>query len=87
MSEYLKVEKRMADNWAKEGPWLVSDDGHKREWLVPTPLRYYLYQDKKSGEWSVCDRWWDLEFNKKIRSKRKGVVVRRFYKLVNRPIP
>ncbi|MEI6193613.1 MAG: hypothetical protein WCS42_04710 [Verrucomicrobiota bacterium] len=84
MSEDL--ESKANARWHKRDPWVVTDAESGREWLVDKPLRYFLVQDKKTDEWSVCDRWLDIENYPSIRAKSKAVVIRRFLKMQGRPV-
>lgn len=67
-------------------PWNVVDPDYSREWLVPQPLKYYVTQEAKTGEWFVCDRTLDLAVPG-TRSQSRAVAIRRFYKWCGRPMP
>jgi hypothetical protein len=70
--------------WSAREPWVTKDPQHKREWLHPEPVRYYLHQ-RKDGLWSVCDRWFDLPAIDPARSR--AAAIRNFYKAIGRPVP
>ena len=66
-------------------PWIVQDPDFKREWLLPEPLQYYLYNPKPK-EWVVINHWWDMQVGKAYPSREKAI--REFYKLqTTRRIP
>jgi len=72
------------DSWKSREPWVVQDPEFRREWLLPTPLQYYVHKNK-DGEWTIIDRWMDIHVGESHASRKKAI--REFYKLMGRKIP
>ena len=74
----------MFDSWRDREPWAVQDPDFMREWLVPEPLRYYVYHNSDKG-WTVIDRWSDFAV---VDYKfTREAAIKSFYAGFNRPIP
>jgi len=80
----MEHEDALKKSWLNREPWIVQDPFFKREWLVPDPLRYYLFKNN-NDEWCVLDRWMDLGVGKPQSTRNKAI--REFYKMIGRKIP
>jgi len=54
-------------------------NGERRYWVSPIGFRFYAFQSKRDGLWSILDRSWDLSITKGYRSRTKAI--RAFNKL------
>jgi hypothetical protein len=73
-------------SFEKRDPWVVVDPEFMREWVLPTPIRYYIVHDPAEDIWFVCDRWSDLMVPE-TESPTRDETIRRFYKSCGREMP